>query len=120
MSEGIGLKKIKIGDALAAFFVLLSAVSVLLLLPKNSRNVVVSYGDKRLTYDIGTDRDIYVENNGVRLHIRIENSRVYVAECDCPDKTCQKTGKISYGCIVCLPGQTVVSVEDGEVDVIAG
>ncbi len=120
MSEGIDLKKIKIGDAVAVFFVLLSVAAVLLLLPKKSGNVLVNCGDRRFAYDIGTDRDIYVENNGVHLHIRIENSSVCVAECDCPDQTCRKTGKIDYGCIICLPAQTVISVGEGEVDMIAG
>ena len=46
----------------------------------------------------------------------IENGTVYMKDADCPDKLCEKTGKISKNgeTIVCLPHRVVVEIQGGE------
>ncbi len=66
-------------------------------------NVVAEYS----LYENGE----YSLNGGSNILV-IENGEAYLSYADCPDKTCVKTGKISYSgqSIICLPNRLTVTV----------
>lgn len=54
------------------------------------------------------------------MDVVFENRRVYVRDSDCPDKICERTGKVGpNGVIVCIPNKVVVKfVGKSDVDVM--
>lgn len=50
--------------------------------------------------------------DGIDLVIVVENGSVYVEHSDCPDKICEKKGRITNtgDMIVCLPARTVIEI----------
>ncbi len=120
MSESSVRSKIKKGDAFAAFFILLLALTMLLVLPSSSDTVNIKCGERVLTRKLHEDCRLQLENNGISLTVVIEDGCVYVDECTCPDKLCEKTGKIKNGCIVCLPAQVMITLGETEADIVAG
>ena len=70
------------------------------------------------------DRDgKYILNGGTNILV-IENGAAYIEDARCPDKTCEKKGKISYvgQSVVCLPNRvsvTVVGEDAGGVDLVS-
>ncbi len=122
MSENTVFKKIKKGDIFAAFFVLVCAValSVAISAKPGGDLVCIKYGNETERYPLYEDRRIKIESNGVHSVVEISDGRVFVSESDCASGVCVRTGKINSGSIVCAPGSILITVEDGEHDVIAG
>lgn len=62
--------------------------------------------------------------NGITLTLVIEKDGVSVRHAECPDKLCEKTGKISGTgqSIICLPAKISISLEGGseEIDAAVG
>lgn len=62
--------------------------------------------------------------NGITLTLVIEKDGVSVRHAECPDKLCEKTGKISGAgqSIICLPAKISISLEGGseEIDAAVG
>ncbi len=80
---------------------------------------------ERFSLSEDAEHDIQGYERGVN-HLVIEGSSCYISEADCPDKLCQKQGKISRDgeSIICLPHRVVITIEggekaDNEVDAIA-
>ena len=73
-------------------------------------------------YSLSKD-GIFVLNGGTNTLV-IENGEAYLIDSDCPDHTCERTGKIRYvgQTIVCLPNRLSVTVKgnsDGGVDLVS-
>ena len=64
------------------------------------------------------DKDMELEINGGTNYLVIKDGYVYLTDADCPDKTCVKTGKISYSgqSIICLPNQVIIKIS-GDTDI---
>jgi hypothetical protein len=65
----------------------------------------------------------YVLNEGTNTLV-IEGGKAYLINSHCPDKTCEKTGKVYYvgQSIVCLPNKLSVTVrgeQNGGVDLVS-
>lgn len=62
--------------------------------------------------------------NGITLVLVVEKDGVSVKNADCPDKLCEKTGKITAvgQSIICLPGNISVSLESSadDADAVVG
>lgn len=62
--------------------------------------------------------------NGITLTLVVEKDGVSVKRAECPDKLCEKTGKISGAgqSIICLPAKISISLEGGseEIDAAVG
>ena len=74
------------------------------------------------TYSLFED-GTYVLNGGTNA-IVIEGARVYMTHSDCPDHTCERTGKIKYvgQSIICLPNKlsvTIVGEAEDAVDFVS-
>ena len=102
-----------------------SFVCIRLFAEGKGRSVKV-YVDSKLskTFDLGSDREYFIETNyGYNLLI-IKNNRVRILDADCPNKICVDKGYISKNgeSIICLPHHVVVTVESDEektVDAVA-
>ena len=74
------------------------------------------------TYSLFED-GTYTLNGGTNA-IVIEGARVYMIHSDCPDHTCERTGKIKYvgQSIICLPNKlsvTIVGEAEDAVDFVS-
>ena len=75
--------------------------------------------DGNIVYMLSLDKNASVTVEGYQggsNTVVIENGTVYMKDADCPDKLCEKTGKISKNgeTIVCLPHRVVVEIQGGE------
>ncbi len=77
------------------------------------RTVSVTVDGVSTDYDLYTDRTIDLG----RLVVNIQGGSVWVTGADCPDKTCENTGRIGRAgeSIVCLPNGIVITI-GGESD----
>lgn len=64
--------------------------------------------------------------NNVTVTIKTGNGCIWVEHSECPDKICEKMGKISHTNenIICLPAETVIEIQssdndESEVDIVA-
>lgn len=108
------LKKYRL-DIIVIALLLLVAVSLLLIvtLTKKSGNVVVVEIDGVISEEYPLSVDGVFTLNGGTNTLVIENGEAYISYSDCPDHTCEKTGKIRYvgQTIVCLPNRLSVTVQ---------
>ena len=53
--------------------------------------------------------------DGINVIVEVNNGSVFVSHSDCPDKICEKTGRINRQGqkIVCLPARTVIEIMSG-------
>lgn len=95
------------------FISLLSVAALLILRTEGSVAVVEIDGVEVARYSLSEDGE-YPLNGGTNLLI-IKNGQAYMTEADCPDRTCVKTGRISYKgqSIVCLPNKISVRISGG-------
>ena len=104
-------KKIKRDIMLIATLIIVCAAAFLIInfvVKKDGITAVVKV-DGNIVYMLPLDKNASVT-------VVIENGTVYMKDADCPDKLCEKTGKISKNgeTIVCLPHRVVVEIQGGE------
>ena len=125
--EDIGNKESKIRryrlDIIVIAALLVISLSVLLavkLTRKDGAAVKIEIDGRTVgEYPLDLDGE-YTLNGGTNV-LKIEDGRAYMIHSDCPDHTCERTGKISYAgqTIVCLPNKvsvTVIGTTEGSVD----
>ncbi len=106
-----GLKR---GDALIILLTLsLSLFLILLRYSPSEQKTAKVYQDGKLTHIIDLNNSKgkqEIKINGSVLIV--ENGVVYYSESDCPDKLCEKFGKLSSNgdTASCVPNKTVVTV----------
>ena len=111
-----GKKKI-LADLLLISALVVVSLSVFLFARLTSEDgdwaVVSVDGEVVARYSLSEDGE-YALNGGTNLLI-IRNKEAYVADADCPDKLCEKSGRISRvgERIVCLPNRVMIEI-DGE------
>ncbi len=101
---------------------LLFVVFTLVLRKPGSVAVVEINGEFAGEYSLSED-GVFVLNGGTNTLV-IENGEAYVKDSACPDRTCERTGKIRYvgQTIVCLPNRLSVTVKgdgDNGVDLVS-
>lgn len=116
--EDIGNKESKIRkyrlDIIVIAALLVISLSVLLavkLTRKDGAAVKIEIDGRTVgEYPLDLDGE-YTLNGGTNV-LKIEDGRAYMIHSDCPDHTCERTGKISYAgqTIVCLPNKVSVTV----------
>lgn len=114
-------KKIKRDIMLIATLIIVCAAAFLIInfVVKNDGITAVVKVDGNIVYMLPLDKDASVTVEGYQggsNTVVIENGTVYMKDADCPDKLCEKTGKISKNgeTIVCLPHRVVVEIQGGE------
>lgn len=114
-------KKIKRDIMLIATLIIVCAAAFLIInsvVKKDGITAVVKV-DGNIVYMLPLDKNASVTVEGYQggsNTVVIENGTVYMKDADCPDKLCEKTGKISKNgeTIVCLPHRVVVEIQGGE------
>ncbi len=114
-------KKIKRDVILIAALLLICIAAFLIInfvVKKDGITAVVKV-DGNIVYMLPLDKNASVTVEGYQggsNTVVIENGTVYMKDADCPDKLCEKTGKISKNgeTIVCLPHRVVVEIQGGE------
>ena len=114
-------KKIKRDIMLIATLIIVCAAVFLIInfvVKKDGITAAVKV-DGNIVYMLPLDKNASVTVEGYQggsNTVVIENGTVYMKGADCPDKLCEKTGKISKNgeTIVCLPHRVVVEIQGGE------
>lgn len=106
-------KRLRADIILIVSLLLISAIAltVILVTRKNGGYAVVTVDGKEVgRYSLSKDGE-YTLNGGSNI-IAIENRRVFMKHADCPDKTCQRRGKVSRTgeSITCLPNRVNVYI----------
>ena len=119
------VKKHKLDIIVIASLLLLSAVVLIAttLSRRGGASVEVTVNGEVIgTYSLGTDA-VYELNGGTNI-LTVSSGTAYMSYSDCPDHTCENTGRVRYvgETIVCLPNRitvTVVGESDGGVDFVS-
>ena len=113
-------------DIIVIVAMLLVSVVLLLVMTlswKEGATVVVEIdGTTVATYSLYQNGE-YPLNGGTNVLV-IENGQAYLNYSNCPDHTCEKTGKIQYvgQSIICLPNKVAITIKgeaDGGVDFVS-
>ena len=114
-------KKIKRDIMLIATLIIVCAAVFLIInfVEKKDGITAAVKVDGNIVYMLPLDKNASVTVEGYQggsNTVVIENGTVYMKDADCPDKLCEKTGKISKNgeTIVCLPHRVVVEIQGGE------
>ena len=97
-------------------------ISVLLLIvfmsTRKSGNIAVVEVDGSLFGEYPLSENGVFELNGGTNILVIENGDAYLNYSDCPDHTCEKTGRVRYvgQTIVCLPNKLSVTIKGNSTD----
>ncbi len=115
--------KPRAGDFVVAATIILLAMAIWLfpMRNKDKGEYVNIYQNGKLLERMSLDKGESKELGGVCINVK--NGEAFVSEADCPDKVCEKSGKISRSgeSIACVPNKILIKIEGkGEVDVIAG
>ena len=119
------LKKHRIDVIVVASLLLLSLIALLVVnLTRKEGAVAEVTVDGRVVaeYPLGLDK-VYTLNGGTNV-LTIKDGVAYMTYSECPDHTCENTGKIKYvgEQIVCLPNKLSVKIvgeSDDSVDFVS-
>ncbi len=114
--------KIKKGDMIIVLVLIISVCGWLLYSSfktntQSSELVIEVNGEIKNTIlieQLAKEQQIHMDlNNKKYIDITIDNSGAIVSDVTCPDKLCQKTGKITKTgqSIVCLPNKVVIYIK---------
>ena len=119
------IKKYRL-DIIVISAILLVSVSLLLIMTLSQKEGAVAVveidGKTVAEYSLAVNGE-YSLNNGTNVLV-IENGQAYLNYSNCPDHTCEITGKIHYvgQTIVCLPNKLSITVKgnaEGGVDLVS-
>ncbi len=107
-------------DIIIIAAILLVSLSLLLIvtLSKEEGSVVVVEIDGATVATYPLDKNAQYSLNGGSNVLVIEDGVAYMNYSNCPDHTCEKTGKIRYvgQTIICLPNKIAVTIKGGNAD----
>ena len=108
------IKKYRL-DIIVIAVLILATLSLLLatVLAKESGNYVVVEIDGAVSEKYSLEKDgVFPLNGGTNILV-IEDGKAYLSYSNCPDHTCELTGKIQYvgQSIICLPNKLSVTVQ---------
>jgi hypothetical protein len=124
-NQGTAKKKYRL-DIIVIAAILLASITLLLIMTltrEEGATVVVEIDGKTVaTYSLYQNGE-YSLNGGTNVLV-IENGQAYLNYSNCPDHTCEKTGKIQYvgQTIVCLPNLLTITIKgeaSGGVDFVS-
>ena len=119
------IKKYRL-DIIVISAIMLVSVSLLLIMTLSKKEGAVAVveidGKKVAEYSLAVNGE-YSLNNGTNVLV-IENGQAYLNYSNCPDHTCEITGKIHYvgQTIVCLPNKLSITIKgnaEGGVDLVS-
>ena len=112
--------------AAALIFVIGIACSIFVLCsPSKSIVNIVRDGEVLYSFDLSKEenRSFVIEYGDSSNTVEIKDGKIRVSEAECPDKTCVRTGWLSFSAmpIVCLPNHLIIEFadENSEIDALA-
>ena len=95
---------------------------------ENGKQVSVSCQGADLVFSLEEDCEKTITSKGYTLVIAVENGEAYVKEASCPDKYCEKSGRISKTGerIICAPAGVLIKIinkgenDEAAYDAVAG
>ena len=114
-------------DIIVIAAILLASLALLLVMTLNKEegNVVVVEIDGATVATYSLDKNGEYSLNGGTNVLVIEDGKAYLNYSNCPDHTCEKTGKIRYvgQSIICLPNKIAITIKgdaaEGGVDFVS-
>lgn len=107
-------------DIIIVAAILLVSLSLLLIvtLSKEEGSTVVVEIDGTTVATYPLDKNAEYSLNGGSNVLVVADGVAYMSYSNCPDHTCEKTGKIRYvgQTIICLPNKIAVTVKGGNAD----
>ncbi len=78
--------------------------------------VVTVDGNKTAVYSLAENRSVRIGDTQNGNTLVIKDGYAYITDATCPDKLCERQGKICMGnqTIVCLPNRTVINIDSVE------
>lgn len=120
------MKLIKAGKVDIIIWSIIALVAVVLVCvfafyPDNAKRVNIRVdGEVVKSFDLDTDREYTINgyHDGTNILV-INNHKAFIKHASCPDKLCQKQGKISKvgQSLICIPNRVVVEVSDDNIQV---
>lgn len=110
---------------IAAILVVSLSLLLIVTLSKEEGSVVVVEIDGTTVATYPLDKNAEYSLNGGSNVLVIEDGVAYMSYSNCPDHTCEKTGKIRYvgQTIICLPNKIAVTIKgdnaEGGVDFVS-
>lgn len=107
-------------DVIFISAVILIALSIVLIFTLNRKSgniaIVEINGERIAEYPLSKN-GVFSLNGGSNVLV-IEDGAAYLNYSDCPDHTCEKTGKIRYvgETIICLPNRISITVSGNSAD----
>ena len=113
--------KPRISDFILAAFVIAVAIGIWIFpsLDTSSDVADISQGDEKITVSLRRDAEYSLEG----CVVAVEDGGIYIKETNCPDRVCEKTGKISKAgeAIICVPNKVSITIAGAsEFDAMAG
>ena len=108
--------KILIGVLLAVTVVLFLGMFLARQNTVNGEAVVLIHGVEYGRYPLTEDAEITLPGSLGNNILTIAEEEAWMSHAACPDQVCQGFGRIHYNTemIICLPGEIVVLIENGE------
>ena len=107
-------------DIIIISAILLASLVLLLVvtLCKKEGTVVVVEIDGTVVGTYPLNQNAEYSLNGGTNNLVIEDGRAYLNYSNCPDHTCEKTGKIQYvgQSIICLPNKVAITIKNESAD----
>ena len=99
----------KKNDFILTGVIVLIAIAIFLLIPKEAGNMTKITVDGKLYATLSLDKDQRIEIGDTNVAV-IEKGEIYMESANCPDKLCVHQGKISDSSkkIVCLPNKVII------------
>jgi heptaprenyl diphosphate synthase len=111
-------------DTVAVIVLLACTMLSFVIVPGSTGSKVVIQVDGRTvaTMDLRTNGDLTVPGFAGRLRVEVREGKVRVAEAQCPNKICVRTGWRSMGddVIVCVPNRTVIRILEDRPHTVGG
>ena len=110
---------------IAAILLVSFALLLVVTLSKEEGSVVVVEIDGNVVATYPLNENAEYSLNGGTNNLIIANGKAYLNYSNCPDHTCEKTGKIQYvgQTIICLPNKIAITIKgdvaDGGVDFVS-
>lgn len=108
----------KKNDFILAGVVIIIAVVVFFLIPKENADIAKITVDGKLYATVSLEKNQRIEINDTNICV-VENGEIYMESATCPDKLCVHQGKISDSSkkIVCLPNKVIIeAIKESELD----
>ena len=107
----------------ATLAVSLMFLLILFLTKKEGAFIEVDVNGENIGEYLLSENATYSLNGGSNILV-IENGEAYLSFSDCPDHTCEKTGKIKHvgQSIICLPNKVIITVkgpDENGVDIVS-